>query len=84
METFDIPSEYRSVLINSVQLGTIVCVPHELREKKLLFPLPPRSVFMIHSTKAAVSYRINIRVCVCSRQIVLPVRQELSFPITLR
>jgi hypothetical protein len=27
--------------------------------------------------------RINIRACVCSRQIVLPARQELNFPVTL-
>jgi hypothetical protein len=39
VETFDIPSEYRSVLINSVQHGSIACAPLALREKLLyLFP----------------------------------------------
>ena len=38
METFDIPSEYRSVLINSVQHGSIVCVPLALGETLVFSP----------------------------------------------
>jgi len=53
VETFDIPSKYRSLLINSVQHGSIVFVPIALRDK-LLFLFPPHSAFMIHSTKAGI------------------------------
>ena len=37
----DIPSEYRSVVINCVQHGRVVCVPLALGEK-LLFLFPPK------------------------------------------
>jgi hypothetical protein len=62
------------------------CVCATCFERKTSVSFPPRSVFMITAQRQLfVSYRINIRVCVCvcSRQIVLPVRQELKFPITL-